>query len=426
MQPDLLAVAIVALAGGCLADEVEVGHTILNALVSDYITDGCSTGPVVPLSIQIAEEVSCMAPNALTSFTEDDGIVFAGGAVIPFATPQGARDLQAAAMATGEIRINSAYRTVAQQYLLYEWFLRGRCGITAAAEPGRSNHESGRAVDIGNYDAVRGAMNNAGWAQTVLPNDPVHYDHLDSPDLRGSDVLGFQRLWNRNNPDEPIDEDGVYGPMTADALRRSPAEGFPDAGCTASDLDGELLALDVPERIDAGAARPVAVRVRNSGEEAWPAGVVLATAMPTARDSDFFDDESWETPRQVMTLGETVEPGAEIELAFALRAPAAATSAGMTEYFQLAEADGREFGPLIQLSFEVNGRSGGEIDETYDGDLAGACNAAGGSSAPWLLIVFAAIAGIGRRSARARGGSWRRRGSRRCATRSSNTPSRRA
>jgi hypothetical protein len=54
----------------------------------------------------------------------------------------------------------------------------------------------------------------------------VHFDHLDSPDIRGADVLAFQRLWNRNAPDDPIAEDGQYGPMTEDRVKRAPAEGF--------------------------------------------------------------------------------------------------------------------------------------------------------------------------------------------------------
>jgi hypothetical protein len=55
----------------------------------------------------------------------------------------------------------------------------------------------------------------------------VHFDHLASVDARGADVLAFQRLWNRNVPDDAIEEDGEYGPITRDRVRRSPAEGFP-------------------------------------------------------------------------------------------------------------------------------------------------------------------------------------------------------
>jgi hypothetical protein len=54
----------------------------------------------------------------------------------------------------------------------------------------------------------------------------VHFDHLPSPDIRGADVLAFQRLWNRNVPGDIIDENGSYDPATATRVARAPAEGF--------------------------------------------------------------------------------------------------------------------------------------------------------------------------------------------------------
>src|SRR5262249_48895679 len=133
-------------------------------------------------------------------------------------------DLRAAA-ASSPLQITSAFRTVAQQYLLYNWFQQGRCGITAAATPGNSNHETGRAVDLGNWSSVITVMANHGWAHDV-PGDDVHFDHLASPDLRGRDVLAFQRLWNLNHANDRISENGSYGPMTEARLMRSPAGGF--------------------------------------------------------------------------------------------------------------------------------------------------------------------------------------------------------
>jgi hypothetical protein len=108
---------------------------------------------------------------------------------------------------------------------LRRWFELGRCGITAAAEPGRSNHESGRALDISNYSEWITTFAAHGWSHDV-PGDPVHFDHTASPDIRGADVLAFQRLWNRNAPDDQIAEDGAYGAMTEERLARAPAEGF--------------------------------------------------------------------------------------------------------------------------------------------------------------------------------------------------------
>ena len=69
-----------------------------------------------------------------------------------------------------------------------------------------------------------GPMADQDWSHSV-PGDPVHFDHLGSPDIRGRDVLAFQRLWNRNNPNDQIAEDGDYGPATESRLgkRRRPA-----------------------------------------------------------------------------------------------------------------------------------------------------------------------------------------------------------
>lgn len=204
--------------------------------VGSYIDTECSTAVVLPLSQQIAEEVDCLMPGQLVRFEEGAGLIFTGAAVVPYASPEARADLLAAA-ASGDIEINSAWRSVAQQYLLRKWFEAGRCGITAAAQPGESNHESGRAVDVNNWADRIGALEANGWAQTV-PGDEVHFDHLASPDIRGSDVLAFQRLWNRNHPEDLIDEDGFWGAMTESRLAESPAEGFP-IGATCVDDPGD-------------------------------------------------------------------------------------------------------------------------------------------------------------------------------------------
>lgn len=193
--------------------------------VESHVPTGCSTSVVIELSRQIAEEVDCMLPGQLVALDEGAGIVFTGSAVLPYMSSDARAALLDAAADGGEIQLNSAYRTVVQQYLLYRWFEDGRCGITAAAPPGSSNHESGRAIDVNNWPERRNVLEANGWEQTV-PGDEVHFDFLDSPDIRGSDVQAFQRLWNRNHPDDLIDEDGEWGPMTEARMAQSPAEGF--------------------------------------------------------------------------------------------------------------------------------------------------------------------------------------------------------
>jgi hypothetical protein len=173
--------------------------------------------------------------------------------VLPYVSAQARDALLAAAGAGGGnvVEVTSAFRTVVQQYLLRRWFELGRCGITAAAQPGSSNHESGRALDISNYSVWITGMEAQGWAHDV-PGDPVHFDHLSSPDIRGADVLAFQRLWNKNAPDDPIAEDGSFGAMTAERVKRAPAEGFGIGASCASRLaplvrlPSDVTTLDPP------------------------------------------------------------------------------------------------------------------------------------------------------------------------------------
>src|SRR5688572_15171778 len=145
-------------------------------------------------------------------------------AVLPYLETDTAAAVQRAAPTIGTITVNSGLRSIAQQYLLRRWKEQGRCGIRSAALPGRSNHETGRALDLANPGQASKAMTSTGFSP--LSGDPVHFDHLSSPDLREVGTEAFQRLWNRNHPEDRISEDGSYGPQTAARLARSPSGGF--------------------------------------------------------------------------------------------------------------------------------------------------------------------------------------------------------
>ena len=228
---------LLALVGACGGEpttppEDGPAPSIEGTPVETFDSTSCSTDVVLALSIQIADEVDCMLPGQLVKFEEGNGIVFAGSAVLPYLGDDARVDLLAAVAANPgvDLEVTSGFRTVVQQYLLFRWFELGRCGIPAAAAPGRSNHETGRALDISNFTDWISVFDAHGWDHSV-PGDPVHFDHLASPDLRGADVLAFQRLWNKNAPDDLIDEDGEFGPATADRVKLAPAEGFGIGGC---------------------------------------------------------------------------------------------------------------------------------------------------------------------------------------------------
>jgi hypothetical protein len=189
----------------------------------------CATSSVVGLSKQIIAEGNCLKPGAFAEVPDLANLSF-GPNAYPY-LEQPARDALVKALKANPsktLHVNSMLRTVAQQYLLYVWDQRGTCGIGIAASPGRSNHETGLALDTDDYASVRTMLANVGF-QWFGSGDKPHFDYAGkgAVDHRGLDVRAFQRLWNLNHPEDPLVEDGDYGPKTEARLLKSPAAGFP-------------------------------------------------------------------------------------------------------------------------------------------------------------------------------------------------------
>ena len=227
---------LVAVAAGCSAEpawqEGEIGTLSEGVTVGGV--GGCSTFIVDGLSQQLIAEQNCIRPNALVSFAGKPGISV-GSNVYAFLEPNAADAIAKAAVSL-TLDVTSAFRTVAQQYLLYHWYQASQCGITLAAVPGNSNHETGTAVDLSNYAAAISAMGAQNWQHSYPSSDPVHFDYTGggTVDLRSESVLAFQRLWNANNPNDKIAEDGAYGATTEAKLVASPATGFANGSTCAN------------------------------------------------------------------------------------------------------------------------------------------------------------------------------------------------
>jgi N-acetylmuramoyl-L-alanine amidase len=192
-----------------------------NGLIEDA-PSGAGTVIVNALSQQLIYQINLIVPNALVSF--DDLNVELGDAAFPFVPPAGKEALRKAIEKRGKkMVVNSAYRTLAQQMLLYND--RHNNG-NPVAPPGRSNHQSGLALDIEDRDGWEDFLSPLGWEP--LPGDPPHVDYQGSGarDLRSTTILAFQQLWNKNHPNNKIDEDGDFGPATEAALNKSPSNGF--------------------------------------------------------------------------------------------------------------------------------------------------------------------------------------------------------
>lgn len=258
--------------------------------VADAVSAGCSTTSVKGLATQLVEEIQCMRPGSMKSIEGASGLAL-GDAVFPYLQTPAADALVRARAARGStMRINSALRTLPQQYLLYRWYRTGRCGISLAALPGKSNHETGVAVDIEDAQGWRPSMTGAAF-RWLGSSDPVHFDYTGAGavDLRGISVTAFQRLWNRNHPEDRIDEDGAYGDETEKRLARSPVGGFPRGaeGCV-SDAGGVVAPpLPAPEPAEEPDATEPPVAEDESGgcsvgtRGTHPAGASLA-AVATA------------------------------------------------------------------------------------------------------------------------------------------------
>jgi N-acetylmuramoyl-L-alanine amidase len=122
------------------------------------------------------------------------------------------------------IVVSTAYRTLAQQYILK----KNLPGLVARV--GRSDHGSGKSLDITNYEEVQTLLEANGFVQSYPGNDPVHFDYEDGEDYRELTVKAFQQLWNLNHKSaEQLTADGDAGARTLEALRNTPVDGFINA-----------------------------------------------------------------------------------------------------------------------------------------------------------------------------------------------------
>jgi hypothetical protein len=186
----------------------------------------CDTGLIHGLSQQVLERLNQRRPGLLQRL--DHPLLQVSGAHNnPWLQRGAAEALVRAVEERGvPLRLNSVLRTPMQQYLLHQQYLRGLCGVMAAAPPPHSNHNSGLAIDIDDAQVWRPVLERHGW-RWIGAFDPMHFDYLGGgEDLGALQVQAFQELWNRHHPEVPLAVDGLWGPATAAAVDRSPSAGF--------------------------------------------------------------------------------------------------------------------------------------------------------------------------------------------------------
>ncbi len=217
-------------------------RVLASTTVGTVARTACSTAGTRGISLQMLGEVECLRPGTLARIDNVSGVSLSAGA-LPRLSAAAVGKLRSAA-AGGALSLSSATRSTAQQFVLYYWYVNRRCTnvVKLAARPGRSNHESGVAIDVPEYSAARSRLSANGF-QWFGSGDPVHFDYVGAGavDIRSLMVKAFQRLWNRNNPGDRIAEDGAWGAQTSARMDRAPAGGFATGpACSA------LTALESP------------------------------------------------------------------------------------------------------------------------------------------------------------------------------------
>ena len=237
------------------------------------------------LSAQLVDEVNCIQPGVLQEFvvSQTAGHLYTDRNIPHLLRPEVVAAAEAvAALKADWITITSGYRDVGMQY--YDWVWGQKLGFPAA-RPGASFHQGGQAMDLAfpsywrsdllaygvdtNGDGTRDVF----WecydmVAPICVDDAPHFQFVQTstPDLMVESVRAFQRLWNRNNPNEPLVEDGAWGPGTEAKMEKTDAAGFAYGGC---DLDKDGYAATTIGgddcRDDNAAVHPGATEVCGNG-----------------------------------------------------------------------------------------------------------------------------------------------------------------
>lgn len=185
--------------------------------------------------MQIIQRMLKSKPFSIKNFHNRNVSCTPKPSCLPFLSKKAAESLQliAAQLPNKPLIVQSALRTANQQYLLRKWKNERRCGITEAAVPGQSNHESLQAIDISNEVArqYQHVFEANGWERFKNKTNVAHFDFNQStPSLQTRSLIAFQQLWNENtknsNREIPTKEYGKYSSKTIAALYDAPCDGW--------------------------------------------------------------------------------------------------------------------------------------------------------------------------------------------------------
>ncbi len=193
------------------------------------------------LSAQVVRTMNCLEPGALSPLDACAGCVaFDAPAALHWAAPEAEAALRSAARTYGRaIPLRWAFRDVALDHFL----ALAAEHIACPAALGAAHGALGTGLGIEAVGAApEAALAAAGF--DAVPAEGAHVHRVPGVDRTPLSVLAFQRLWNLNQADAPLEEDGRIGPATRAAIARSPVSGFAEEPCPP---------VEPPPPLDAGA-----------------------------------------------------------------------------------------------------------------------------------------------------------------------------
>ena len=361
-------VVLASVVGGCAPEEPsweegEIGEIYEGLSVGG--AGGCSTFVVDGLSKQLIAEQNCIRANALVSFAGKKGLSHRLQRLsVPRAeSGDGARG---GGRVVDDLSVTSAFRTIAQQYLLYRWYQTGQCGISLAAVPGNSNHETGIAVDVSNYSAEIGNMSNHGWTHTlsVVRSGALrlHRGRHDRPALgeragvpeavEPEQPRRQDRRGRRLRADDGVEDRRVAG----DGIRQGldlRAEDDAAAAPNTTEWAATLVGQSMPDTLGAGEMQAAWVEFKNTGTATWEPGVTnLGTTDPRDRDS-VLSAPDWLSANRAATVDATTKPGETGRFTFSLRGPVVSSAEALTEHFGLVQEGVAWFPASASLTVDV-------------------------------------------------------------------------